>query len=61
LAITDYFFSDLTCAAVSCSIKDLVRSSPFKKSERGKFEAKIVAHGIEALQMVALLPIERPS
>ena len=30
-------------AALTRSIKDDGRSSPFKKSERGKFEAKIVA------------------
>jgi hypothetical protein len=29
-------------AAISRSIKDLGRSSPFKKTERGKFEAKIL-------------------
>lgn len=29
-------------AAIGRSIKDLGRSSPFKKSERGKFEAKIL-------------------
>ena len=32
-------------AALSRSIKDEGRSSPFKKSERGKFEAKIVVRG----------------
>jgi hypothetical protein len=26
-------------AALSCSIKDLGKSSPFRKTERGKFEA----------------------
>ena len=30
-------------AAIARSIKDLGRSSPFKKSERGKFEAKVLA------------------
>ncbi|MFT3883657.1 MAG: HTH domain-containing protein [Gemmatales bacterium] len=32
-------------AAISWSIKDLGKASPFKKSERGKFEAKIVVKG----------------
>jgi hypothetical protein len=30
-------------AALARSIKDLGKSSPFRKTERGKFEAKIVA------------------
>ncbi len=31
-------------AALARSIKDLGKASPFKKSERGKFEAKIVVN-----------------
>ena len=30
-------------AAIARSIKDLAKSSAFRKTERGKFEAKIVA------------------
>jgi hypothetical protein len=29
-------------AALSRSIKDLGKSSPFRKAERGKFEAKVI-------------------